>query len=77
MIKIKDSNERQSELHEGAEAGKFCKRQSLEAKLGIAVKCDRARHESRLPLIKKDWFIPVLFNCYINNLVFKLVSDYI
>ena len=53
----KDSNERQSELREGAEAGKFCKRQSLEAKLGIAVKRDRARHESRLPLIKRGWCI--------------------
>ena len=41
-------------MREGAEAGKFCKRQSLEAKLGIAVKCDRARHESRLPLIKRS-----------------------
>ena len=27
----------------GAEAGKFCKKQCLEAKLGIAVKRDRAR----------------------------------
>ena len=53
MFKTKDSNERQSELREGAEAGKFCKKQSFNAKLGIAVIRDRARHESRLPLIKR------------------------
>ena len=44
FVNIKDSNERQSELREGAEAEKFCKRQRLEVKLEIAVKRDRARH---------------------------------
>ena len=38
-------NSQQSELHEGAQTGKFCKRQSLIAKLGITVNRDRTRHK--------------------------------
>ena len=35
-------------LHERAEAGEFCERQSLEAQLGIAVKREWARHSHHL-----------------------------
>ena len=42
-------------MRERAEAGAVLRLDKVqEAKCGIAVKCERTRHESRLPLLKKD-----------------------
>ena len=60
-------NERQSELRERAEAGVLLLKglKTLKTKHGIAVKCERTRHEPRLPLHKEEGLATFFFIAFL------------